>query len=223
MNDSSTLSSPRAPSAHELVPWGKREFRACPWPEQGGDRTPLALGSRFRGNDGQLPDLGIRFWSGTKTEGRKTREWEGKHVLRAAGWLWIIGFFGWFAAANAQTQPPSTPVTAFDGTYVFVSATKVNETYTTRGTEHILRCGDYKGGPLIIVNGQARYLGRYYQGTIGPRGELAMRNVPEPVKWGGIPGVEKFISGGIDKDGTVRARQISGGCSYDLILRKESK
>jgi hypothetical protein len=73
------------------------------------------------------------------------------------------------------------------------------------------------------VKGQARYLGRYYEGTVGLQGELAMRNVPEPVKWGGIPGVEKIISGWIDKDGTVRARQISGGCNYDLTLRKESK
>ena len=75
-------------------------------------------------------------------------------------------------------------------------------------------------GPIIVVNGRARYKGRYYEGTVGSQGELAMRNVAEPVKWGGIPGVEKFVSGRIDKDGTVRARQISRGCSYDLIFRK---
>jgi hypothetical protein len=35
----------------------------------------------------------------------------------------IIGFFGLLAAANAQTAPPATTVTAFDGTYRPVSST----------------------------------------------------------------------------------------------------
>jgi hypothetical protein len=53
-------------------------------------------------------------------------------------WLWVVGFFGWLAAADGQTAPPTAVVTQFDGTYAFVSATKMNETYTTGPTEHIL-------------------------------------------------------------------------------------
>ncbi len=37
----SGLSSPRAPSAHGLVPWGKPGSRACPWHEQGEPFEPL--------------------------------------------------------------------------------------------------------------------------------------------------------------------------------------
>ena len=82
------------------------------------------------------------------------------------GWLWIVGLFGLVAAAGAQTPSPPAATTQFDGTYAFVSATKVSETYTTGATEHIIRCGDYTaGGPLTIVNGRA-----YYEGTVGSQG-----------------------------------------------------
>jgi hypothetical protein len=49
---------------------------------------------------------------------------EGGHMRRNLGWLWIVGFFGLLASANAQTASPPTTTTQFDGTYAFVSATK---------------------------------------------------------------------------------------------------
>jgi hypothetical protein len=45
-------------------------------------------------------------------------------------WLWVVGFL--VVATDAQT--PSLPAanTQFDGTYAFVSSTRVNETYTVK-------------------------------------------------------------------------------------------
>jgi hypothetical protein len=141
-----------------------------------------------------------------------------KHI----GWLWIFVFLV-SAAADAQTLSPSTPpVTAFDGTYAFVSATKVNETYATMRTEHILRCPDRRAArPLVIVNSRARLL--LYEGTVGPQGQLLMRNVPGPVTSGTLPGTETTISGRIDDTGRVRARQTGWNCQYDLFWQKLSK
>jgi hypothetical protein len=34
---------------------------------------------------------------------------------------------------------------------------------------------------------------------------------------------EMFVSGRIDRDGTVRARMSCGGCNYDLVWQKEHK
>lgn len=144
------------------------------------------------------------------------------------GWLSIVGFFGLIAAVNAQTASPPAATTQFDGTYAFVSATKVNETYTTRVTNRLGRCGDYTGRPLTIANGQARYPGRGrltsagFEGAVGPRGELALRlaSTPATRAAGASPGVEIVINGKIVSNGTVRARQIGYGCSYDLIWQK---
>lgn len=55
-------------------------------------------------------------------------------MQKSVGWAWIVGFLGLLAAADAQTPPPPTSGTQFDGTYVFVSAARVNETYTTTRT-----------------------------------------------------------------------------------------
>ena len=139
-------------------------------------------------------------------------------------WLWVVAVLGFSAAAIAQTPPASTAVTKFDGTYAFGSSAKVNETYTTIGAEHIVRCGNRSPPrPLVIVNGQARLL--RYGGTVGAQGELLMQRDPEPVgRCGGCSaGVEVIISGRIDNDGAVRARQTGYYCSYDLIWRKVSK
>jgi hypothetical protein len=42
-------------------------------------------------------------------------------------WLWLVGFFGLVVAADAQTPSSSAANTQFDGTYAFVSSTRVNE------------------------------------------------------------------------------------------------
>jgi hypothetical protein len=94
----------------------------------------------------------------TCSQGRDT---EGKHMRKHIGWLWIVGFFSLVAAANAQTASPPAPITQFDGTYAWVSATKLHETFFAAETEHIFQCPDYypTGQPLTIVNGNAQFLG----------------------------------------------------------------
>lgn len=142
--------------------------------------------------------------------------------MRRAVWLlWIIGLYGSIAAADAQTD------TQFDGTYAFVSATKVNETYRTADNRP-RQCPEIrKVGPLVIVNGQARYSTSrsdqiLNEGTVGLQGELAMRYV-EPINLGTKPGFEIITHGRIDDNGMVRARRMANYCSFDLIWQKAPK
>jgi hypothetical protein len=63
------------------------------------------------------------------------------------------------AAADAQTPSPPA-VTQFDGTYAFVSSTRVNETYAVPGSNRIGQWGRSARAerirpPLTIANGQA--------------------------------------------------------------------
>jgi hypothetical protein len=144
-------------------------------------------------------------------------------MQRGIGRLWIVGFFGWFAAANAQTPSSSPAGTVFDGTYAFVSATKVNETYTDRAGR-LKQCGNLSPPTsLTIENGHARF--NLQEGTVASRGEFTTRNMsPAPVSHGGfMPGWEIIAVGRIDENGTVRARWANYNCSYDLIWAKEPK
>jgi hypothetical protein len=148
-------------------------------------------------------------------------------VRKSIGGLWIVGIFGFSAAAIAQTPPPPTAGTRFDGTYAFVSATKVNKTYTTR-SGRLGQCGSIRQAePLTIANGQARFnYGRQrtleLEGTVGSQGELAMRLVPTSGKKG-TPGIERVVRGRIDGAGTVTARDIGPACDYDFVWRKEPR
>jgi hypothetical protein len=128
------------------------------------------------------------------------------------GLLSIVGFLGLLATANAQTTSPSTAVTAFDGTYRFVSSAKVNPMYTARNGR-MARCQGRTPGPLTIQNGQARYTaesGHELQRMVGPNGELDMRMIPVTV--GGSRPMEMRAAAGIDNAGTVRLRQIGSAC-----------
>ena len=139
-------------------------------------------------------------------------------MRRRIGLLWIVGFFGLLAAADAQTPSSSTAGAPFDGTYRFVSSAKVNKTYVTRGGQ-MGQCPDRSAGPLTIVMGQARYTsatGYQLEGTVGSQGELAMRAAGP----GQSQPIEITVSGRIDGAGTVRARQSSNSCSYDFVWRK---
>jgi len=113
--------------------------------------------------------------------------------------------------------------TQFDGTYAFVSSTKVNETYMQTKTARIGQCGNGIVGPLSIVNGQARYSGpnRDFEGTVGPQGELVMRRHEEPVNGGETPGRGATTNGKIHSNGTARARQVGGWRSHDLTWQRE--
>jgi hypothetical protein len=138
------------------------------------------------------------------------------------GLLSIVGFFGLIAAANAQTPSASTAITAFDGTYHFVSSAKVNPMYTAQNGR-MAPCADRTPGPLTIQNGQARYTtetGHELQGPVGPYGELDMRMIP--VSGGGSRPIEmRAAAAEIDSTGTIRLRQIGGACSYDFVWKKQ--
>jgi hypothetical protein len=137
-------------------------------------------------------------------------------MRRQIGLLWIVGFFGLLAAADAQT-PSSSP---FNGTYRLVSSAKVNETYTAKGGQ-MAQCPARRAGPLHIAMGRAHYTsatGYRLQGTVGPQGELAMRSVAR----GSYNLIEINASGTVDRAGTVRARQVSNACSYDFVWQKSS-
>ena len=62
-------------------------------------------------------------------------------MKKAAVMRFTLGLFAYLAAANAQTPSPPTPVTKYDGTYAFVSSTKVNETYTDTCSGRLETCG----------------------------------------------------------------------------------
>jgi len=139
------------------------------------------------------------------------------------GWLWAVGFFGFFAVGNAQTPPPSAGGPYYDGTYRPVSSALVNATYTTRKGQ-TGPCPNRRAGPFHIENGKARYTtasGFRVRGTVGPQGELAMR-AEEPSKWGTQP-IDISVNGTIDGSGTVRVRQLSHSCSYDFVWQKASR
>ena len=145
-------------------------------------------------------------------------------MRNSVGWLWIIGLFGFLAAANAQAPSPSGAGTRFDGTYALVSSTKVTPTYRTRGGQ-MGQCADRTAGPLTVAQGQARYqteTGFALQGPVGPQGQLAMRSLTPPGSNGYQP-LDIIVSGNIDNTGTARARQISNSCSYDFVWRKQPK
>ena len=154
----------------------------------------------------------------------------GRAHAEAPGWLCIIAFFGLLAAAKAQTPSPPIASTQYDGTYAFVSSTKVNETQTT-GRGQMKPCFEIRRtvGPLTIMNGQARLAGwgrnraSGFDGTVGPQGELRMRLRSTPINGGEDAGVEEMINGRIDATGTIRARQANYWCSHDLIWQKTSK
>jgi hypothetical protein len=80
----------------------------------------------------------------------------------------------------------------------------------------------------IIVNGQARrYRNQgelFAEGTVGLHGELTMRYLPTPYGRcaGCSPGIDVIVSGGVDDNGTVRARQSEYRCQYDLVWQKQS-
>ena len=144
-------------------------------------------------------------------------------MQKRIGWLSVVGFLGLLAAANAQTPPPATPGTAFDGTYRLVSSTNVNATYTTRKGQ-TGPCPNRRAGPLHIVHGQVHYTsatGYRVAGAVGPQGELALRAIA-PSKWGSNP-IDLSVSGSVEGNGTARVRQLSHSCSYDFVWQKGTR
>jgi len=137
------------------------------------------------------------------------------------GLLSIVGFLGLLATANAQMTSASTTGTVFDGTYHFVTAAKVNPTYTSSKGD-TAGCPDRTPGPLTVVSGQARYTtetGYELLGTVDPQGRLAMRVAPAAN--GGSRPLEMDVTGGIDANGAAHVRQRASACSYDFAWQKQ--
>lgn len=147
-------------------------------------------------------------------------------MSKTAGLLWVCGFFGVLASANAQTPPASTAASAFDGTYRLVSTANVNATYTDRNGR-TAPCPNRRPGPLHIARGQARYTnatGYKLRGTVGAQGELAMGVVAPPnVSNAGSQPLNLSASGQVDSTGTARVRQTSNSCSYDFVWQKAAR
>jgi hypothetical protein len=141
-------------------------------------------------------------------------------MQRQIGLLWIVGYFGLVAAADAQTPSPAAGA-PFDGKYRVVSAARINQMYTTR-KGLTAQCPDRTPGPLTISQGRARYTsatGYRLRGNVGPQGELAMRSSAP----GGSRPIDINLNGNIDAAGTVHARQISNACNYDFVWQKSSR
>lgn len=109
-----------------------------------------------------------------------------------------------------KTSPLPSGNKQFDGTYALVSVTQANEDNGGPGANGASQCGNRKPKSLIVTNGQARL--PLFEGTVGSRGELAMREGPS--------GDERIINGRMDGNGTVRAREIGRGCTYDFVWQK---
>jgi hypothetical protein len=126
------------------------------------------------------------------------------------GLLSIIGLLGLLAAAEAASP--------FDGNYQLYSSTKANETFVSRGGTMGF-CPDRRPGPFTVVEGRARYTtetGRNLEVPVGPNGGFETSSVDtdgsSPIR----------LTGVIDVNGTVRARQIGNSCSYDFVWQKQS-
>jgi hypothetical protein len=132
------------------------------------------------------------------------------------------------SACAQQTPPPALPAppayptgsstgAPFDGTYRFVSASKINAMYRSNKGD-MTPCPDRTPGPLTIAQGRARYTdtGYEFQGTVGSQGRLDMRLVTA----GGSRLLVMDATGSVDPSGTIRARQVGSGCSYDFVWQR---
>ena len=142
---------------------------------------------------------------------------------KGTGWLSLVGFFGLAVAADAQTPSAQTAGSQFDGTYPFVSSTKLTEMFTQSQTGRMRPCPDWTAGPLTIVRGQARVSSASssavhadFEGMVGTQGEVAMQSVNPAYN---AP-VERLLNGKIDGTGTVRVRLTGQYCTYDFVWRK---
>ena len=124
------------------------------------------------------------------------------------GSLSIAAFLGLLAAAEAASP--------FDGTYQVSSATKVNQTYVSRGGDMGF-CPDRRPGPLTVTDGLARYTtesGLNLTGQVMPNGQFEMRFV-EADGSGSLR-----VVGEISANGRVYVRQMGNSCVYDFVWQK---
>jgi hypothetical protein len=121
---------------------------------------------------------------------------------------------------NAQSPPPSAnPTSAFDGTYVGVSAENNSSGNTlaggrarTQGYAGARSCTTFRApARLTITNGRARvrWGDRTLEGQVTPQGVLTMST-----------GYGQRFDGRIDDQHVVKG-QVVGYCAYTLTWRKQ--
>ena len=142
---------------------------------------------------------------------------------KSTGWLSLVGFLGLAVAADAQTPFSQTAGSQFDGTYAFVSSTKLTEMFTVASTGRMRPCPDWEAGPLTIVKGQPRFssatsssIRAEFEGMVGSQGDLARRSV-NPAS---DETAERLLNGRIDGAGTRRVCLTGRYCTYDFVRRK---
>jgi hypothetical protein len=129
-------------------------------------------------------------------------------MRKRIGLLSIAAFLGLFAAAEAASP--------FDGTYQVASATKVTQTYVSRGGD-MGQCPDRRPGPFTVANGSANYTtetGDTISGRVPPNGQFEMRVVSTKGS-----GALKVMAA-IEANGKAYVRQMGNSCTYDFVWQK---
>ena len=143
----------------------------------------------------------------------------GTFMQKGVGFRWIVGTVGIFGSiAPAEAQTPNAN-TKFDGTYAFVSGTKVNETFH-HGAGQCPNIETMGIGPLIIVKGQVKYVvgaAGPNEGTIDAQGQITTEGM-NPRSLTKIDGTGK-----INGDGTINLRSVGWFCDQDLVWRRANK
>ena len=131
--------------------------------------------------------------------------------------LWTLGVIVLLSAQAAIVGAQTAA--SFDGTYAFVSAAKLSQTYVTRSGDMGF-CPESAPGPLYVSQGRAWYVsssGRNLVGTLGQQGQFVIQ-VIEPRD---SRPFEMDVNGRIDPTGRAYARQRGNSCSYDLVWQKQ--
>jgi hypothetical protein len=140
-------------------------------------------------------------------------------MRNAAGWLCIVVTLAAALPVDAQSPPPlANPTSAFDGTYIGVSAENNSSGNTlaggrarTQGYAGARACTTFRApARLTITNGHARvrWADRTLEGTAAPDGSLTMTT-----------GYGQKFEGRIE--GQQIKGQLLGYCAYNLTWQKQ--
>lgn len=131
-----------------------------------------------------------------------------------------------FGRCRGCADPVSqTAGSQFDGTYAFVSSTKLTEMYTVPNGR-MRQCPDWTAGPLTSRGCRRGFPPLLavspdhmdFEGTVGLQGELGMRSLAPDLLREDI--AERLLRGRIDGTRTVRAHLTGRWCNYDYVWRK---
>jgi hypothetical protein len=115
----------------------------------------------------------------------------------------LLTIAGLALAMPATAQVP-TPTTAFDGNYVGVSA------HIEKSTGHGRQCPrEHAPDPLMITSGAVHSAKDRWTGTVGPEGNVTLRN---------RRGMR--VDAQIDGRGTIKGRYQGPACFVDYVWHK---